>query len=89
MNALRSLAESSDIFYKRRDDLNNCSIAVIPLPDSLVFGGYLIMTWYKERGKVSDALIVCDGSRQPLKEYIALAIIDGYKKRRKNEVEKV
>lgn len=29
-------------------------------------GDHLIMTWYKRRGRTSDALVVCDGIREEL-----------------------
>lgn len=61
MNALRDVAELS--YTTRRDDE---SIGVIHIPlqtvdvDPLVQYGYLVLTWYKRRGRTGGAIIVAD-----------------------------
>jgi hypothetical protein len=54
MLALRDFA-----VWKDRDDQENGSIGVVPMhPD--VGQGYLVMTWYKDRGATGSAVILND-----------------------------
>lgn len=59
MNELR---ESCD--YERRDDMSAASFGVIHIPDVNPGGelqqGYIVMTWYKHRGKTGQAYVMCD-----------------------------
>jgi len=58
MNALRDLSEKfSDSWrsYTCRDDMDSASVGVLHTND-----GYLVMTWYKQRGKTGRAYIVQD-----------------------------
>lgn len=58
MNELRDLAE--DHGYRDRKD--DCSIGVLYLFEC----EHIVMTWYKERGCTSDAMVVSDGERREL-----------------------
>ena len=51
MNLLR---DSTD--WKRRDDMDAGSIGVIH-----TVWGYLVMLWYKDRGRTTDAYIITEG----------------------------
>lgn len=57
MNILRDLAEEHGFFYK----LNDESIGVVPLEC-----GYIILTWYKDRGCTGNAIFMVD-DEQPRK----------------------
>ena len=64
-----------------RDDMDNASIGVIPLPSKCDESGYLVMTWYKERGRVGMAIIVNDDDNpKPLTRKTASQIIKYYSK---------
>ena len=58
MNKLRNLCYDNG-FYKR-DDNSAASIGVLHIPELDNAYGYLIMTWYKSRGRVGKAVIMCD-----------------------------
>ena len=58
MNKLRSICYDKG-FYNR-DDNASASIGVLTIPESDDAYGYLIMTWYKSRGKVGKAVVMCD-----------------------------
>lgn len=73
MNRLREIAgehhddEATLPWYSwfMRDDMQNASIGVIRIPehyreDNNMMSGYLVMTWYKSRGRTGQAWIVCD-----------------------------
>lgn len=80
MSDLRSLSEVKQVVnFNNRDDNSAGSIGVVIIPDNLDFRGYLIMTWYKSRGKCSTALIINDESYEELTEYKALLILNHYK----------
>lgn len=60
MNILREKAEK---FFTYRDDLVNSSIGIIDIPeadDENIQQGYLVMTWYKNRGKTAYAYVMDD-----------------------------
>lgn len=59
MNALRDRCD-----YQLRDDSSAGSIGVIHIPDVEAGGelqqGYIVMTWYKRRGKTGQAYVAND-----------------------------
>lgn len=56
--------------FSWRDDESAGSIGVIHFGD-----GYLVMTWYKNRGRTGDAFVVSDGERFELTQERALQIV--------------
>lgn len=59
MVELRGLAEEKG--YNARDDMANASIGVLPIPeDEAEQSGYIVMTWYKDRGQTGQAWVMCD-----------------------------
>jgi len=83
MNILRNIAGEDrehpiEGCYYRRDDLENATIGVIPCRGDTQ--GYLVMSWYKRRGKTGQAVIMVDG-HEPSKLTLAEAqeIISQYK----------
>ncbi len=57
------------VAWGRRDDLSAGSIGVIDLPDDMGpandgIRGYLVLTWYKERGATPGAIILADEGKQ-------------------------
>lgn len=70
MNKLRAISEE----YERswRDDLSCGSIGYVPMdndfaPDDFdTYGGYIVMMWYKERGRTGNAVFMTDGETIPL-----------------------
>jgi hypothetical protein len=58
MNKLRNLCYEKG-FHKRDDDCN-ASIGLLSIPENGVVCGYLVMTWYKSRGRVGKAILMCD-----------------------------
>jgi len=65
MNALREKAEEYELMY--RDDMGAGSIGVIPFKF-----GYIVVTWYKNRGRTGNALIMyTDEKERPLTEGLA------------------
>jgi hypothetical protein len=79
MNILRDIAEQ---FYVNRDDMNNASIGIIPIPEiEHIRGGYIVMTWYKDRGATGQAYIMCDELKPvPLDKETAEATVEYYGK---------
>ena len=60
MNLLRDKVEE---FFTYRNDMRSASIGIINIPESEkedIQQGYLIMTWYKERGQTGQAYIMWD-----------------------------
>ncbi len=47
--------------WSHRDDQHNESIAIVPMPEHQDLQGYLVLTFYKDRGRVSGALYVSGG----------------------------
>lgn len=74
MNKLREIAD--DLGLRYRNDLDSASFGAVPFE-----AGYIVMTWYKERGKTGNALIMRDD--EPIKyltEKSALKAINHYRK---------
>jgi hypothetical protein len=63
MIALREAA-----FFRHRDDFVNGSIGVVEMPDDTGprddVKGFLVLTWYKDRGGSPGAIIVADEGKQ-------------------------
>lgn len=55
LNALRDLA-----IFSHRDDMENGSICVIPLPVNDIQQGYIVLSFYKDRGSVGRAIVMND-----------------------------
>ena len=62
MNALRDLAEEQTV---RTEDN---SAAIIPI---LGEGGFILMRWYKERGRTENACVFFSDSPEPLTLHLA------------------
>jgi hypothetical protein len=63
--------------WVRRDDLSAGSIGVMPIPDGLSRQGYLVLTWYKERGATPGALIMNDDQKpERLTEGLAAELLE-------------
>jgi len=74
MSELRKLSEKIGNFQIRLDD---SSIGVVYFPEGL----YLVMTWYKDRGRTGQACIMSDDLKpQRLDLGTAQAILKYYKK---------
>lgn len=81
MNALRERAE--EIGTARRDDNAAASIGYVPFEngDDELGGGYVVMTWYKNRGRTGFAQVMSDDYwPRPLTEKVALSALE-YSKR--------
>ena len=69
MNELRAIAENISISY--RHDPNAASFGAVPFES-----GFIVMTWYKNRGKTGNAQVMWDDEpTKPLTEEIALEAI--------------
>lgn len=58
MNELRDRCE-----YEDRDDISAASFGVIHIPpsdDKKIQRGYIVMSWYKDRGTTGQAYVMCD-----------------------------
>lgn len=85
MNELRRI--SDEIETKMRNDMSCASVGIVPLDNDYldymeyenVDSGYIVMTWYKERGRTGNALIMWDEQVRPLTELEAVAVIEAYK----------
>ncbi|MBS2764183.1 hypothetical protein [Bacillus licheniformis] len=70
MSKLRRLSEG--LGNSDRDDDSCGSIGYVPLSDNYApatyegYGGYIVMMWYKERGRVGHALFMTDEGAEPL-----------------------
>jgi len=64
MNKLRSIASvdyGNRTTFWSRDDIISASIGVVKiLDDTLPQVGWIVMTWYKSRGKTGQAIVVKD-----------------------------
>ena len=79
LNKLRAYCR--DHGYSYRDDVNNASIGVFPIPDNDIISGYIVMTWYKSRGRTGRAIVMCDDSEPViLNEEMAEAIIESHER---------
>lgn len=80
MNFLRDLCREHG--YTRRDDMAAASIGVLHIPENDIVNGYLVMTWYKERGRTGTAVVMCDSmSPEILNKEMAEEVIRLYKER--------
>ncbi|PAE51969.1 hypothetical protein CHH95_06405 [Bacillus licheniformis] len=82
MSKLRRLSEG--LGNSDRDDDSCGSIGYVPLSDNYApatyegYGGYIVMMWYKERGRVGHALFMTDEGAEPLTlEHAEIAIRTG------------
>lgn len=82
MSKLRRLSEG--LGNSDRDDDSCGSIGCVPLSDNYApatyegYGGYIVMMWYKERGRVGHALFMTDEGAEPLTlEHAEIAIRTG------------
>lgn len=82
MSKLRRL--SDELGHSDRDDDSCGSIGYVPLSDNYApetyegCGGYIVMMWYKERGRVGHALFMTDEDAEPLTlEHAEIAIRTG------------
>lgn len=67
MNRLREIARAKGLTYINESE----SLGVIPFED-----GYIILTWYKDRGRIGNTVIMCDSEPiKPLTEKIAIEAI--------------
>jgi len=55
MNALREAC-----VWSTRDDDQNACIGVVPLPGNTTQSGYIVLSWYKERGCTGQAIVMDD-----------------------------
>lgn len=83
MYELRQIAY--DLGTVTRDDMECASIGYIPYVDEEgeEYNGYIVMTWYKDRGTTGNAIIMFDD--EPIRELTeekALKAIENYRKRR-------
>jgi len=78
LNALRQI--SRDIGTYRRDDNADASIGVIPINEATEDDmGYIVLTWYKDRGKTGSAIVVDDGEvPRELTLELAAAVVKRY-----------
>lgn len=75
---LRDIAENNKLYV--RDDLSACSIGIVRIPDiEDIQRGYIVMTWYKDRGCTGQAWVMCDDADpQPLTLKTAEKTIESY-----------
>lgn len=71
MITLRKISEEEDtnmITFYARDDIRSASIGVVQIPETeKVQQGYLVMTWYKDRGRTGQAWVMWDDNKpEPL-----------------------
>lgn len=67
MNALRDLAENTETSMRHEDS----SMGFLPIPGEGQFP-FLVMSWYKGRGRTSDAFCLCEGSQGSLTLEVAM-----------------
>lgn len=61
--------------YWRSDDIG--TISVIPVPDKVdIDTGFIILVYYKERGKVDNAIRITDEYVEPLRKSLAERMAD-------------
>lgn len=86
MEELRKIAE--EIETTQRDDNSAGSIGYLPVDNEFAsddfntFGGYVVMMWYKNRGKTGNAVFMTDGSTEPLSIKHAELAIETHKQYR-------
>ena len=85
LSILRGICDDDSCGYASRDDMWCESINLLKLhrcEDNDGPAGYLILTFYKNRGQTGNAIIVCgDCKEEKLKEEDALKIIEAYGKK--------
>lgn len=87
MNKLRNISDELDRGW--RDDLSCGSIGYVPMDNDYApiyfdtYGGYIVMTWYKERGRTGNAVFMTDGDTIPLTIHHAEVAIQTYENYRK------
>jgi hypothetical protein len=70
MNALRDIADNVGLHH--RDDMESGSFGAVPCSE-----GYIVMAWYKNRGKTGAALVIDENAGvSDLTEAVALAAIE-------------
>ncbi len=57
VNELRDIATRRGVCDRR--DMDSASIGVVPIEE-----GYIVMTWYKERGRTGNALVMWDDEKE-------------------------
>ena len=61
--------------YWRSDDIG--TISIIPVPDEVDdYGGFIILVYYKDRGKVNNAIRITDDFVEPLRKTLAEKMVD-------------
>lgn len=63
MNKLREIADANGL--SDRDDMAAGSFGAVPFEGD-DYSGYIVMTWYKSRGKTGNALVMWDD--EPVRE---------------------
>jgi hypothetical protein len=85
MDGLRGLLETVPGSSRMRDDTSAASVGVLIIPHTLeeMQQGYVVTTWYKERGATGQAWVMCDGEPPKLlTRTLAEAVLDDYERRR-------
>lgn len=72
LNQLRKIANELDTVQY----MDDCSLATIPVKDN----GWIILSWYKNRGRTSKAIFMIDDTLNPLPLEIAEKAIKQYGK---------
>lgn len=67
MNELREMSRQFETY--RRDDMAAASIGYVPFEGD-DYSGYIVMTWYKDRGRTGNAVIMWDDN--PVRELTEL-----------------
>jgi hypothetical protein len=83
MNELRRISRELDTY--QRDDMSCGSIGYVRMdnnhaPDDFdTYGGYIVMTWYKDRGRTGNAVFMTDEEMEPLTIKHAELAINNFK----------
>jgi hypothetical protein len=76
MGKLRDIVEDKN--HYERDDSSAGSFGWLMIPEDFDQRGYLVMSWYKNRGTTAQALVLNEGGVQKLKLKTALKLIKYY-----------
>jgi hypothetical protein len=85
MNELRRISKELNTY--QRDDWSCGSIGYVPMdsenaPDDFdTLGGYIVVTWYKDRGRTGNAIFITDEETIPLTIKHAELAINNFKGR--------